>query len=120
MNAPAVTPAERTDARLREATSALEQVGPLRSLDPERELSTTLDAKGTGKVTFGVQADNATGKAKIKLKTSGLDVVSQEVEIAVRPVTPLVVQDGSGVFQLARFALKFDVLSLGKILAKEV
>lgn len=35
---------ERTRARLQEATSALAEIGPLRSLSPERELATSLDA----------------------------------------------------------------------------
>lgn len=51
---------------------------------------------GTETVRFKVYAGNGVGVGKMKFTTSGLDKVSDEIEIAIRPTSPLVVEDGSG------------------------
>ena len=69
--------------------------GPLK-VSSSATQSVNIGSKGNENVKFGLQVANEVGKAKIMITTTGLDQVSEEIEIAVRPTSPLVVQDGFG------------------------
>ena len=69
--------------------------GPLK-VTSRTSRSASLGAKGTTTVHFGIKAAEDVGVGKIFIETDGLDRVKQEIEIAVRPASPLIVEDGSG------------------------
>ncbi len=58
--------------------------------------SINMKGKDNRNVKFGLQVGNEVGKAKIIISTTGLDKVTNEVEIAVRPTSPLVVEEDFG------------------------
>lgn len=58
--------------------------------------SVNLKGKDNQNVKFGLQVGNEVGKGKITISTSGLDKVTSEVEIAIRPTSPLVVEEDFG------------------------
>ncbi|MCB9232271.1 MAG: alpha-2-macroglobulin family protein [Bacteroidia bacterium] len=84
-----------TTSKSGEIKVSLKVEGPLKVTSKATQ-SIKLDGKSTGSVSFGVEAMNAAGKGKIILQASGLDNVTQDIEIAVRPVSPLVTETGSG------------------------
>lgn len=69
--------------------------GPLK-VSSSATQSITLGSKDNKNLKFGLQVGNQVGKGKITITTSGLDQVKEEIEIAVRPTSPLVVEDGFG------------------------
>lgn len=74
---------------------ALRVEGPLK-ITGSKTQSVSLSPKGNARATFGIIADNASGVAKIIIETTGMDKVKDVTEIAVRPTSPLVKEDGSG------------------------
>jgi uncharacterized protein YfaS (alpha-2-macroglobulin family) len=69
--------------------------GPL-SVVSEKSKTVSIDANSTAQVNFEIKAANNIGKAKIVFNTTGLDKVTEEIEIGVRPNSPLVSETGSG------------------------
>lgn len=69
--------------------------GPI-TVTSKSSQSASLKGKDNQNVKFGLKVGNEVGKAKIFITTTGLDKVSQEVEIAVRPTSPLVVEEDFG------------------------
>lgn len=69
--------------------------GPI-SVSSGESQSVSIDGKGNANVKFGLKVKNEVGKGKITISTSGLDQVKEEIEIAVRPTSPLVVESGVG------------------------
>jgi uncharacterized protein YfaS (alpha-2-macroglobulin family) len=68
--------------------------GPLEVIsDPVRALR--IDAQGTESARFRLVAKKEVGVGKMTFSSTGLDRVEEEIEIAVRPVSPLV-REGSG------------------------
>ncbi|MEJ2616596.1 MAG: hypothetical protein P8Z35_16690, partial [Ignavibacteriaceae bacterium] len=61
--------------------------------------SVTVDANSTGHVSFAITTGYDIGKGKITFETSGIAKVKEEIEIGVRPVSPLVVESGSGIIK---------------------
>jgi len=69
--------------------------GPIK-VTSKASQSTNLKGKDNQNVKFGLKVGNEVGKGKILISTTGMDKVSQEVEIAVRPTSPLVVEEDFG------------------------
>ncbi|MEM6262033.1 MAG: alpha-2-macroglobulin, partial [Bacteroidota bacterium] len=69
--------------------------GPLKLGSGSSE-SVKLTGNGTGNTQFVVKAKDQIGVGKITITTSGLDEVKEEIEIGVRPVSPLVVNSNGG------------------------
>ncbi len=69
--------------------------GPL-IIGSSKTQSTNVPANSTGHVNFVIKSGSNIGKAKIKFTTSGLAKVNEEIEIGVRPISPYVVESGSG------------------------
>ncbi len=76
-------------------TVKLDLEGPLKN-NARQEQSVNLGPKGTGQVVFAVEASNAVGKGKMRFTTTGMDKVEEEIEIGVRPISPLVVDSDGG------------------------
>lgn len=55
----------------------------------------TVNANSTKPVNFTLKTGAVTGKGKVIIETSGIAKVKEEIDIAVRPVSPLVVESGS-------------------------
>ncbi len=70
--------------------------------------SVSMTSSSTKSVTFRIAASDAPGIVKLKFQVSGLDNVSDEVEMAVRPASPLYVVDGSGTIE-ARKTQQLDI-----------
>ena len=69
--------------------------GPL-EISGSKTKSITIPANGTEHSSFTIKAKNDIGKAKIILRTTGMVKVLEEIDIAVRPSSPLVTESGSG------------------------
>ncbi|MEM0998781.1 MAG: MG2 domain-containing protein [Bacteroidota bacterium] len=82
-----------TTSQAGKITVSVTTEGPLKVAGPKSK-SVRLDGKGNENVTFGLEVGNAVGVGKIRIATEGLDRVRNDVEIAVRPTSPLVVDDG--------------------------
>lgn len=72
--------------------------GPLKVIDGSIK-SIEVEGNSTANVSFKIKADSTIGKGKIVFQTSGKAEVKEEIEIAVRPVSPLVVESGSGTIE---------------------
>ena len=69
--------------------------GPLKVTSSTKK-SLTINPNSTKSVTFGIVAQSQVGAGKIIIETSGLANVKEEIDIAVRPISPLIVETGSG------------------------
>ena len=69
--------------------------GPLKVTSGASQ-SVSFKGKETKTVNFGISSKEDIGVGKIKVQITGLDKVTDEIEIAVRPASPLVVEDGNG------------------------
>lgn len=74
---------------------ALSVSGPL-TIKGSKSQSVSLGTKGTGNTAFVIQTADAVGTGKITLTTSGMDQVKEEIEIGVRPISPLIVESDGG------------------------
>ena len=72
--------------------------GPLK-VTSESTKTVELEPNSTSSVLFEITADNDIGVGKISFQTSGMVNIKNEIEIAVRPVSPLVVESGSGMIK---------------------
>ncbi|MBN1637673.1 MAG: alpha-2-macroglobulin family protein [Ignavibacteriales bacterium] len=72
--------------------------GPLTIVGPTTK-SVTVNPNSTEKVTFTIKSKSEVGKGKITIETSGIAKVKEEIDIAVRPVSPLISETGSGVIK---------------------
>lgn len=75
--------------------------GPLKLTGPASQ-SVSMKAKDNQNVKFGLKVDNSVGVGKILISTTGLDQVTDEIELAIRPTSPLVVEDGFGTIQAGK------------------
>ena len=80
--------------------------GPLKITSTSKK-SLKLDANSTGSATFGIVTQAEVGAGKIIFETSGLANVKEEIEIAVRPISPLLVETGSGTIEAGK-EIKID------------
>jgi hypothetical protein len=69
--------------------------GPLKIISSSKK-SIQIKPNSTGSVTFGIVAQSQVGAGKIILQTTGLANIKEEIDIAVRPISPLIVETGSG------------------------
>jgi len=72
--------------------------GPLK-VTSSNEKSITVNANSTAQVSFAIKSSSQIGKGKIIFETSGIAKVKEEIEIGVRPVSPLIAEAGSGVIK---------------------
>ena len=83
-----------TTENITKVNVTLKVEGPLK-ITSTNQKSVTVGANATRQVTFGITA-NYIGKGKITFEATGIANVNEEIEIGVRPVSPLVVETGSG------------------------
>ncbi|MGE5797106.1 MAG: alpha-2-macroglobulin family protein, partial [Ignavibacteria bacterium] len=69
--------------------------GPL-SVSTAKTQSVTIKPNSTQQVKFGIKTWNEVGAGKITFETSGFANVKEQIEIGVRPISPLFVESGSG------------------------
>ena len=81
--------------------------GPLK-ISSSSKKSLKIGPNSTGNVTFGILAQSQVGAGKIIFETSGLANIKEEIDIAVRPISPLVVETGSGTIEAGK-EIKIDV-----------
>lgn len=84
-----------TTGKVANVTLSLNVEGPL-NVTSSRKKSLRIEPNSTGVTSFGIKAGEQVGAGKIIFNTSGFAEVSEEIDIAVRPVSPLVVETGSG------------------------
>jgi alpha-2-macroglobulin len=77
-----------------EVTVNLKVSGPLISSVKQKTID--LKPNSTGKAEFIITTGSETGAGKITFETSGLAKVKEEIDIAVRPISPLIVETGVG------------------------
>lgn len=75
--------------------------GPLKITSSTKK-SLQIEPNSTGNVTFNIIAQSQVGAGKIIFETSGLAKIKEEIDIAVRPVSPLIVETGSGTIQAGK------------------
>lgn len=69
--------------------------GPLKVTSGASQ-SVKLGSKDNKNVKFGIQASKAVGVGKIIISTTGMDNVKEDVEISIRPTSPLAVEEDGG------------------------
>ncbi|RKY95155.1 MAG: hypothetical protein DRQ01_00525 [Ignavibacteriae bacterium] len=69
--------------------------GPLKVTSSKKK-TLKIEPNSTGVVVFGIEATTQVGAGKIVFETSGFAKVKEEIDIAIRPISPLVVETGSG------------------------
>lgn len=69
--------------------------GPIK-LTTKNNQSITVPANGTQRVNFAISTWNETGKAKIVIEASGMAKIKEDINIAVRPISPFVTETNSG------------------------
>lgn len=84
-----------TTDRAGSAQVKLEVEGPVELLS-DRSRAVQVDAMGTKTAYFTLRGKDEIGTAKIILTTSGMDKVKEEVEIAVRPISPFIRKGDGG------------------------
>ena len=82
-------------------TVSLKVEGPL-TVVSSKQKTVTVEANSTGQVVFNIAASSKIGKGKITFETTGAVKVKEEIEIGVRPVSPLVVETGSGTIKAGK------------------
>lgn len=86
---------------------SLKVEGPLKITSSTKK-NIKLKPNSTGNVTFGIVAQSQVGAGKIIFETSGLANVKEEIDIAVRPISPLIVETGSGTIAAGK-EIKIDI-----------
>ena len=81
--------------------------GPLKITSLTKK-SLTINPNSTRGLTFGIVARSEVGAGKIVIETSGFANVKEEIDIAVRPISPLIVETGSGVIKAGK-ELKINI-----------
>jgi len=81
--------------------------GPLKITSSTKK-SLKIEPNSTKSVTFGIVAQSQVGAGKIIFETSGLANIKEEIDIAVRPVSPLMVETGSGTIGAGK-EIKIDI-----------
>ena len=72
--------------------------GPMKVTSKETN-SVSVAGGGTGQAVFVLETGSQVGTGKITFTTSGLDKVTEEIEIAIRPNAPLVVKNDWGIIK---------------------
>ncbi|MBK8944036.1 MAG: alpha-2-macroglobulin family protein [Ignavibacteriae bacterium] len=69
--------------------------GPIEVIS-EKNKTVEINPNSTATVQFNLSAKNEIGNAKIIFETEGLAKIKEEINIGIRPASPLVVESGSG------------------------
>ncbi len=75
--------------------------GPLK-ITASTKKSLTINPNSSKSVMFGIVAQSQVGAGKIIIETSGQANVKEEIDIAVRPISPLIVETGSGTIEAGK------------------
>lgn len=75
--------------------------GPIKIISSSKK-SVQLKPNSTGSVNFNILAQSQVGAGKIIFETTGLAKIKEEIDIAVRPISPLIVETGSGTIQAGK------------------
>jgi hypothetical protein len=86
---------------------SLKVEGPLKVTSSTKK-SIQIKPNSTGNVTFNILAQSQVGAGKIIFETSGLAKIKEEINIAIRPISPLVVETGSGTIEAGK-EIKIDI-----------
>ncbi|HEY6437361.1 MAG TPA: alpha-2-macroglobulin family protein, partial [Ignavibacteriaceae bacterium] len=86
---------------------SLKVEGPLK-ISSSTKKSIKIDPNSTGSVTFGILAQSQVGEGKIIFEATGPVSIKEEIDIAVRPISPLIVETGSGTIEAGK-EIKIDV-----------
>jgi uncharacterized protein YfaS (alpha-2-macroglobulin family) len=81
--------------------------GPLKITSSTKK-SIKIEPNSTKSVTFGIRAQSQVGAGKIIFETTGLASIKEEIDIAVRPISPLIVETGSGTIEAGK-EIKIDI-----------
>ncbi|MEJ2193506.1 MAG: MG2 domain-containing protein [Ignavibacteriaceae bacterium] len=81
--------------------------GPL-SITSSKKKTLKIEPNSTGVAVFGIEAAAQVGAGKIVFETSGFVKIKEEIDIAVRPISPLVVETGSGTIKAGN-AISIDI-----------
>ena len=81
--------------------------GPLKITSSAKK-SLKIEPNSTKSVTFGISAQSQVGAGKIIFETNGFANIKEEIDIAVRPISPLIVETGSGTIAAGK-EIKIDV-----------
>jgi len=84
-----------TTGRQGEVRVNMKVEGPLQ-ISSAKSASVQLAPNGSGKVNFVLHSGENVGTAKIVFSTAGMDEVVEEIEIGVRPISPLVTDADGG------------------------
>ncbi|UCH66782.1 MAG: hypothetical protein JSW63_06565, partial [Ignavibacterium sp.] len=67
-----------------------------------------IEPNSTGVAVFGIETTTLVGAGKIIFETSGFAKIKEEIDIAIRPISPLVVETGSGTIRAGK-EIKIDI-----------
>ncbi len=81
--------------------------GPLKITSSTKK-SIKIEPNSTKSVTFSILAQSQVGAGKMIFETSGLANIKEEIDIAVRPISPLIVETGSGTIEAGK-EIKVDI-----------
>jgi uncharacterized protein YfaS (alpha-2-macroglobulin family) len=86
---------------------SLKVEGPLKITSSTKQ-SLIINPNSTKSITFEILAQSQVGAGKIIIETSGFANIKEEIDIAVRPVSPLIVETGSGTIEAGK-ELKMNI-----------
>jgi uncharacterized protein YfaS (alpha-2-macroglobulin family) len=81
--------------------------GPLK-ITSSKKKTLKIEPNSTSVAVFGIEATEEVGAGKIVFKTSGFATIKEEIDIAIRPISPLVVETGSGTIKAGN-EIKIDI-----------
>jgi len=81
--------------------------GPLKVTSSKKK-TLKIKPNSTSVAVFGIEATEEVGAGKIVFKTSGFATIKEEIDIAIRPISPLVVETGSGTIKAGN-EIKIDI-----------
>ena len=84
-----------TTSSLKKVDISLKVDGPLKIVSDKNQ-TVNINPNSTSQVRFSIKTGKEIGNGKITFETTGAAKVKEEIEIGVRPVSPLVVESGSG------------------------
>ncbi len=80
---------------------SLKVEGPL-TITSSNKKSLQINPNSTGRVVFSIESSSQIGKGKIIFETSGAAKVKEEIDIGIRPISPLLVETGSGIIKAGK------------------
>ncbi len=72
--------------------------GPL-NVTSSKDHSVTIEPNSVGRVNFSINTGKQVGTGKITFTTSGIAKVKKDYDISIRPISPYVVENGSGMIK---------------------